>query len=120
MTALIASATFVFAQSHSETVPFKAELNKLSNYLRLKSSQKDIVYDLNENFILKQRACDTDNPVGKQKMQQILIENLSEMKKVLTKLQFEKYIKLLDITNKNSNVIDEESFASLVEQAGKI
>lgn len=113
MAALIACVTVTVAQS--DEVPFKVELSQLDSYLKLKPYQKKKVKVFTENFIEMQKTCEAKDASGKE-IQKILADNLTEMKGTLSKAQFEKYIVLLNITNKNKNVMDENLFAELVKQ----
>jgi len=120
MIALIVNITLTSAQSNTEEVPFMAKFERLTTYLKLRASQKTKVKDLNENFIQMQKTCKADPTSSQdQKMQQILFDNLSGMRNILSDIQFEKYISLLNTTNKNKNAIDENLFADLVKQVGE-
>lgn len=116
MAVLFASITTIVAQSNTEEVPFNFEISRLNNYLKLKSYQLQKVKTLNESFIQMQEECEVKGSSREQKIQQILTENLSGMKEPLSKVQFEKYVALLKITNKNNSIIDEDLLANLVEQ----
>jgi len=120
MIALIVNITLTTAQSNTEDVPFMAQFERLTTYLKLRASQKTKVKDLNENFIQMQKTCKVETTSSQgQKMQQVLLDNLSGMREVLSDIQFEKYISLLNTTNKNKNIIDDNLFADLVKQAGE-
>lgn len=112
MAAILVSVTATMAQSNSSEVPFNAELSGLVKYLKLNPGQKKKVKTLNESFVQMQETGKSQD----QRMQQILVENLSGMKEILSKSQFEKYIVLLNSTNKNKNVINDASFTALVSQ----
>ncbi|MDR0749654.1 MAG: hypothetical protein LBF62_08795 [Tannerellaceae bacterium] len=112
MAVLFASITTVVAQSNAGEVPFNVNTSKLNRYLNLNSYQEGRVEALNESFIQMQRI----NGGEEQKMKQILSENLSGMKKTLSKAQFDKYVTLLMMTNKNNNIIDEASLTAIVKQ----
>jgi hypothetical protein len=113
MAVLLAGITTITAQSNTEGVPFNVKPAKLDNYLSLRPHQRGKVETLCENFIQLQK----EYRGQEQKMEQIIVENLSGMKKVLFKTQFEKYVALLKTTNKNNNVMDEASLINLVKQA---
>jgi len=119
MLTLIASITATTAQPGTEDVPFKADFSQLTNYLKLRASQKKKVKELNESFIQMQKTCELENSSREQVLQQVLTENLSAMKETLYKEQFEKYVTLLNNTNKNKNVIDENLFADLINQISR-
>ncbi|MDH6359091.1 hypothetical protein [Parabacteroides sp. PF5-9] len=112
--ALIISMTVCVAQSNTDDVPFKVELSQLESFLKLKPYQKKKVKVINESFIQQQKAAS-----GEQKMQQIIVENLSGMKDALTKDQFGKYMTLLTATNKNKKIMNESLFAEVLKQANK-
>jgi hypothetical protein len=113
MAVLLAGITTIAAQSDTGEVPFNVKPAKLGHYLSLRPYQTGKVETLSENFIQLQK----EYRGQEQKMEQIIVENLSGMKKVLSKTQFEKYVALLKTTNKNNNVMDEASLANLVKQA---
>ncbi|MDR3140710.1 MAG: hypothetical protein LBU37_03140 [Tannerellaceae bacterium] len=113
MAVLFAGITTIVAQSNAEEeVPFNVNTSKLNRYLNLSSYQEGRVEALNESFIQMQRI----NRGEEQKIKQIIAENLAGMKKTLSKVQFDKYVALLKMTNKNNNIIDEASLADIVKQ----
>ncbi|MDR1402228.1 MAG: hypothetical protein LBJ60_00820 [Tannerellaceae bacterium] len=119
MAVLLTGITTVAAQLVTETVPFNVKTSKLERYLNLRSYQTDKVNTLNETFIQMQKALKEyggEASFQDPKMKQILAENLAGMKEALSKVQFEKYVGLLQITNKNTNVLDENVLADLVKE----
>jgi hypothetical protein len=112
MAVLFAGITTIVAQSSAGEVPFNVNTSKLNRYLNLNSYQEGRVGALNESFIQMQRI----NRGEEQKMKQIIAENLAGMKKALSKAQFDKYVALLKMTNKNRNIMNEASLTDIVKQ----
>jgi hypothetical protein len=112
MAVLFVGITTIVAQSNAEEIPFNVKTSKLDRYLSLRPYQTEKVEVLNESFIQMQK----ENRGEEEKMKQVIAENLSGMKKVLSKVQFEKYVTLIMATNKNNNIMEEASLADLVKQ----
>ncbi|MDL2266284.1 hypothetical protein LJC57_05585 [Parabacteroides sp. OttesenSCG-928-G07] len=112
MAAILVSVTAVMAQSNTGDIPFNAEISQLDKYLKLNPTQRKKVRALNDSFVQSQKTGASQG----QRMQQLLSENLSGMKDILSKSQFEKYVTLLTNTNKNKNIMNESSFTALVTQ----
>jgi hypothetical protein len=121
--ALIMSLSASFAQDwNKSTEPFQVNFNKLNTYLELTPSQVHDVYAINELFIQNQKeSLATNSSSRKEEMlRRTVYGNLSQMKSVLNKEQYRKYVTLLNVTNNNKGfVIGKPSLAEEMYLADK-
>lgn len=109
--ALMISATFISVKAQSVSQePFKVDFSRLSNYLNLAPYQMTEVENINDYFIEKQsEGIAKVNPVRKEQvLNQALYGNLKLMKSVLSQDQYRRYVALINVTNNNNRILNNE------------
>ncbi len=110
----VASAQDVTIKNGQE--PFVANFSRLSTYLDLSPYQVSKVYHINEQFIKQQKEALNDvQNTQEEKLQKVVLGNLKQMKEVLGKEQYRKYVTLLNVTNNNRQLPIKESNALFAE-----
>lgn len=104
--ALLFCATVGFAQEPAVMKePFAVNIENLSRYLQLTSSQREEVASINKFFIEQQNASfKASVKLQDKKMNDAIYGNLKLMKKALTPEQYRKYVVLLNVTNNNNRL----------------
>lgn len=103
---LSASAFAVTDEPANANVKWGTNINvyKLSQYLKLSSSQSEEVYNISEYFTEQMESATTAKKDKNEKLHNAVYGNLKLMKKTLTPEQYSKYTQLLNVTLKNKGI----------------
>lgn len=80
-------------------------VNKLSSYLKLESSQTEEVNNITAYFSEQMTQATRSKKNQNKKLANAVYGNLKLMKQTLTKEQYTKYLKLLNVTLQNKGII---------------
>lgn len=100
-------AAVVFAAGNQPTTAKwegSINVNKLSNYLKLSTSQREEVANICDYFTTQMLKATTAKKEQTEKMRAAVYGNLKLMKKTLSNEQYAKYAALMNITLKNKGI----------------
>lgn len=103
---LFISATSFAANLQPTTAKWNGNINvnKLGKYLELNNSQKEDVANISDYLNNQIKQAENFNKDQKEMYRNAIYGNLKLMKKTLTKEQYKKYIRLVNLTLQNSGV----------------
>ena len=88
-------------------VPFTISFRQLSRYLDLHPSQQETVFRISEAFMAEQQEAMGRGSLRKEAiMQRALHANLKQMKETLNEAQYCSYVALLNVTNNNNQLLN--------------